>query len=324
MDTVVITNPRICNFYKENPFLDIETTHLFLIDMLSHVLEKTPNRESSHQQKDILLEDIKQFLSTMQPSSSKESKPTNMHSILNKLYSMSEIYYVKPNQTQKIDPTVFTQIILKRNNKSRLYIQSADIERNITLEEIASCLDVMEEQNSHGIFMSQRSGFINKPNFHIEIHNKLILVFLHHADYSLEKIKIAIEMIDSLSQKMRECHGMTNDFEFSIEKESLEEINKEFLSFSIQKESMVSNIKENHKKTLVQLDELKLPSLEKYLSTKFSSVPHKQGFKCDLCKNFLAHNLKALAAHKRGCNRKHNILVKPTANKLVSEIPLCI
>jgi hypothetical protein len=30
----------------------------------------------------------------------------------------------------------------------------------------------------------------------------------------------------------------------------------------------------------------------------------KNGHKCELCKNFNANNLKALAAHKRGCMRK--------------------
>jgi len=30
----------------------------------------------------------------------------------------------------------------------------------------------------------------------------------------------------------------------------------------------------------------------------------KPGLKCDMCKSFNANNLKALAAHKRGCARK--------------------
>lgn len=34
----------------------------------------------------------------------------------------------------------------------------------------------------------------------------------------------------------------------------------------------------------------------------------KSAFTCDLCKKYAAHNLKALAAHKRGCIRKKQLL----------------
>jgi hypothetical protein len=47
--------------------------------------------------------------------------------------------------------------------------------------------------------------------------------------------------------------------------------------------------------------------LDKFLSTKYSAPIQKPGLKCDLCKSFSGNNLKALAAHKRGCIRKNNL-----------------
>lgn len=68
---------------------------------------------------------------------------------------------------------------------------------------------------------------------------------------------------------------------------------------------MVSTVSADcQKKVLSQIDEIRFPSLDKYLSTKYTNTVQKPGFKCDMCKAFNANNLKALAAHKRGCARK--------------------
>jgi len=91
----------------------------------------------------------------------------------------------------------------------------------------------------------------------------------------------------------------------------LEEINKEYQSFITQKELIVNVLKDSQKKIFTQIEDFKFPALDKYLSTKFAATIHKQGFKCDLCKIFNANNLKAFAAHKRGCSRK-NIVIQNT------------
>jgi len=62
-------------------------------------------------------------------------------------------------------------------------------------------------------------------------------------------------------------------------------------------------LKEQHKKMLGQLDEMRFCSLDKFLSTRYSSCK-KQGYLCDLCIVFTVGTLKGLAAHKRGCARK--------------------
>ena len=48
----------------------------------------------------------------------------------------------------------------------------------------------------------------------------------------------------------------------------------------------------------------------------------KNGHRCDLCKNFNANNLKALAAHKRGCARKIGnipMIVPDVLENMISE-----
>ena len=72
------------------------------------------------------------------------------------------------------------------------------------------------------------------------------------------------------------------------------------------KENIVQFAKEMNKKLLSQIDDLKMPNLEKYLEPKYANVKSR-GFLCDICNNYTANTKQSLAAHKRGCARKHQI-----------------
>lgn len=241
------------------------------------------------------------------------SNPNSMNIILNKLYATSEIISLNKNSNNSVRTSgSITSIpnnnafILKRHNKQKILVQSIDTENNANQEEIQEFIQNMEDNNCHGIFLSHNSGFTTKSNYHIETHNKLIMVYVHEVQYSQDKIKPAVDIIDNLFVKMRELN-IDSSFEVSIDKDILEEINKEYQYFITQKDTMMTVLKDSHKKIMTQLDEFKFPGLDKYLSTKFTAITRKSGLKCELCKNFNAHNLKALAAHKRGCLRKQPV-----------------
>lgn len=231
-----------------------------------------------------------------------------MNILLNKLYNTSEIVLLKKNTLSSSNENTFS---IKRTGKTKIMIHSMEIERNVNQEEIQEFNHLMDENKCHGIFLSQNSGFTNKPHFHIEIYNKMIMIFVHNCQFSADKIRSAVDIIDNLSLKLRELNN-DNEYEYNIEKEMLEEINKEYQNFVNQKETILNVLKETQKKIISQLDEFKFPTLDKFLSTKYGAPVHKQGLKCDLCKKFNANNLKALAAHKRGCARKvnQNVIVK--------------
>jgi hypothetical protein len=157
------------------------------------------------------------------------------------------------------------------------------------------------------VFVSQKSGIASKSNYQIDIHNGCVLTYIHNVSESFSKMNVAIDVIDNLSAKIKLfTHGNnSNSADNSIPKDVLEEINRDFQSFVAQKEIIVNIMKENHKKLLSIMDDFKFAALDKYLSSKFIMSNAKAGLKCDLCKQFNAHNLKALAAHKRGCIRKN-------------------
>jgi hypothetical protein len=210
---------------------------------------------------------------------------------------------------------------LSRENKSTIFIELFQHnDRNISQQEVQQFQKHSAEKNTHSILISQHTGITGKSHFYIEIIHNRVLIYLHFLENNHEKIQMAVDIIDTLSSKLSEF-SLNNDNKYSIPKDILDEINREYQSFIHQKESIITFIKDSHKKLLVQIEEIKFISLDKYLSTRYSSIK-KQGYTCDLCNSFHVPTLKGLAAHKRGCARKNpgtdslvekstNIICKP-------------
>ena len=193
--------------------------------------------------------------------------------------------------------------VITRDAHTPIYIeQHTTKDRNINLSEIKSFVKTSQDKSCHGILVSQFTGITSKPNYRIDITNNRILVFIHQMEYSHDKLQIAVDMIDSISMKLSDFY-LNAETKYSVPKEILDDINREYQYFILQKETISNALKENYKKVLAQLDEMQFVSLDKFLSARYTSCK-KQGFTCDLCNQFHVGTLKGLAAHKRGCNRK--------------------
>lgn len=221
--------------------------------------------------------------------------------VLNKMYNSAEILL---QNTGLSNDTTSSSILMKRMRKTNVFIQSRDEPENVCIDDINSFLQYTEEHNYNGIFLSQSSGISSKKNYQIEFHNNSIIVYLHNVEYSPTKIEAAIDIIDNLSMKLRQFKN-ANDDDCTVPKDILDTINNEYQLFLSQKNALFEVFKESQKKVFAQIDEIRFPSLDKFLSTKYAAPIQKPGLKCDLCKLFNANNLKALAAHKRGCARKN-------------------
>lgn len=196
-----------------------------------------------------------------------------------------------------------TLLTLYRDNKESITISSiANKDRNINIDEVKEFNKTVLENNTHGIFISQYTGITSKPNFHVDIQNKHIVVYIHNALFSPDKIQIAVDMIETIYSKLYDF--ISSDNKLAIPKDVLDDINREYQSFITQKESAIELVKEFNKKLISQLNEITFPSLDKFLATRYSTHK-KQGYICDICNQFTVPTLKGLAAHKRGCNRKH-------------------
>jgi hypothetical protein len=230
----------------------------------------------------------------------KKIVPINI--LLNRIYSTSDVMRV-PRHDVVGHSAMSNLYMMKRENCSKIMIENNAVEHNIELEDVSKFIEEVEQNYCHGILLSQHSGISSKQNYHIDSFNGYIIVYIHNVEYDPERIRVAVDIIDNLSLKLKD-YGINENGMYNIDKDILKEINQEYQLFLSQKESIITVLREGQRKVISQIDNFSFPNLDKYLSTKFITPIHKQGFLCDLCKSFNANNLKALAAHKRGCTRK--------------------
>ena len=156
----------------------------------------------------------------------------------------------------------------------------------------------VNEQKINAIMLSQYSGIVSKPNGFIEIHDGKVIIYLHNVDYSQEKIKMAVDIVDNLSDKLEELNAMDGDEAgVIIKKDVLDRINDQFQMFMSQKEQLALTLKEMNRKLLIQVEELKMPDLSMFLNDKYASMQNQQ-FCCEIC-NLPFQNKRSLASHKK-------------------------
>jgi len=239
-------------------------------------------------------DELKQFLSKYIASSNKgKYGENNLFSILTTLFPSSDIQNTTGTKASG-------DFILKRLDKPTILIENKDYNHNINKEEVSKFIRDIDTQNMNGIFISQYSGITFKNNYHIDIHKGNILVYIQYCEYSPDKIRIATDIIDYLYDKVQELNtGESNN----ISKEILDDINDEYQTFISQRETTITILKDFQKKMMTQLESIKLPSLDKYLDSKYASTKPNL-YSCDICNEFIGSNKQSLSAHKRGCKKR--------------------
>lgn len=247
---------------------------------------------TSKSHNDKLMNDLTDFLSKYKSSSQFKGQCSEnlLENILNQLFPTGSIINTTALKASG-------DFILKREDKNNILIENKNYESNVNLDEIKKFIRDVNEQKTHGIMMSQHSGIVSKPNGFIEINDGKVLIYLHSAEYSKERIKMAIDIIDNLSEKLDELSTLDNNDGLIIKKDILDNINDEFQKFIIAKESALTILKEFNKKLSNQIEDMKLPDLSTYLNDKFASIQNQQ-FICDFC-NVGFTNKRSLASHKK-------------------------
>jgi len=258
------------------------------------VLKETASNSFSSQSK--LQEELSEFLGKYNVSSNKgKYGEQNLCNILNGIYPSAEI-----RDTTGIKSS--GDFIMERPDRPKILIENKDYKQNINKDEIGKFITDVDNQNTHGIFLSQYSGIAFKQNYQIDIHKGKVLVYVQNCEYSIDKIRIAVDIIDNLSTKIED---LSEDEETNtISKELVDNINEEYQKYIAQKENMIVLLRDFQKKMISQIEDIKFPELDKYLSQKYAYVKNAC-LVCDLCNNYNASNKQSLSAHKRGCIKKY-------------------
>lgn len=193
--------------------------------------------------------------------------------------------------------------LIERSTNTPIMIENKDYKNNVPKDEIEKFIRDIEHQKCNGILVSQSSGIARKKNFQIDIHNGNIIVFIHCLKYDFDKIRLAIETIDHLSQVLAKYSNNTDELKLSTE--TLKEINNEYLAFITQKTGLSDSLKKYNKDMTKLINELQFPELSNMLSQHFSST-EETIFKCEYCKVKIFKNSKALAKHIQTCKPKYD------------------
>ena len=241
---------------------------------------------------DKLFSELGEFLGKYRSSSQFKGQCSEnmLETVLNKMFPTADV----ANTTAAKASGDF---IIKREDKPVIMIENKNYERNVNLDEVKKFLRDVTDMRCSGIMMSQFSGIASKPNGFIELHDSNVLVYLHNVDYSPEKIKMAVDIIDNLSSKLETIASHEEQTGIVIRKDVLDRINEQFQYFIAQKEALLNTMRESHKKMIFQVEEMKLPDLSAFLNDKYASIQNQQ-FVCDTC-NLSFTNRRSLASHKK-------------------------
>ena len=255
---------------------------------------------SNNSTQDTLCSNINDLLKKMENSSAKGKISENiLFNVIHSLYPTAQIESVG---TQKETG----DIIMRRRNKPNILFENKNYDKNINQDEVRKFLRDIEHQNCSGIMLAQHFGITNKNNFEIEIHKNNVLVYLHKVEYDADKIKAAIDIIDYFKETLIDIDDTDGDI-INISKELLDDINKDYQNFINSKLAHIKTIKDFNQKLLLQIDEIKIPALDHYLSKLYASSASKENT-CEYC-NYSAKNVRALTAHHRGCaiKKQHDL-----------------
>jgi hypothetical protein len=250
---------------------------------------------------DKLFKELEGFLGKYKSSTHKgKFGEEQLSSLLNSLYTNAEI-------TNTTGQKAAGDFLIKRVDKPDIMVETKNYNDNIPKEEISKFIRDIEALNISGIFISQHSGIAFKQNFQIDINNGNVLVYIQHCDYDPDKIRLAVDIIDNLSSKLKDIN--THDENINISKDIIDSINDDYRLFILNKESLHTVLRDFTKRMNTQIDDLNMPNLDRYLEPKYAYVKDRV-FKCDLCNEFIGKNKQALSSHKRGCKKKCELQIE--------------
>lgn len=267
--------------------------------MLTNVTQVKDTMISQQSQQTLLTNELNEFLNKYKHNSSTKGNVSEVE-----LYYMLQSILPADDIVNVSSTTASCDYRVNRRDmdKPSILFENKDYTRSVTTEEVKKFERDLQVQKLHGIFISQNSPITYKNNFQIDIIDNLIHIYIPNADYSAQKLKMAIDIIDSLSIKLQQISQQNVVDDISISKDDLDDIVAEYHLFVSNKLQMMDTIKLVSKQLMDKLDDIQLPKLKK-IFVKFGAIEGEEEFKCSVCNLWTGPNKASLSAHMRHCNK---------------------
>jgi glutaredoxin len=246
-----------------------------------------------------LLSDISKLIQKMGGSSEKgKISEQTVLQLLYTLYPSASIINVT-KQKESGD------IILQRLEKYDIMIENKIYNHSVDDKEVLNFLRDGRKNNISGIMLSQQHGISNKKNYQIDIMDNNVYVYVHQVFHDPNKIKIAVDIIDTLKKQL---DLIVKDKNISMDKEVLDKINKEYNEIIIIKTNQQMLLEEYNKNMNKLIESIKLPNLGDFLTQNGGTIHINHEFKCEFCNKVLASNV-GLNNHKRTCQKQQAVTI---------------
>ena len=241
--------------------------------------------------------DVSDFLNKYKNSTSTKGAISE-----NMLYEVLQIVFPTDEIVDSRAQTASGDFIVNRRNTNlpSILIENKDYTTNVDTREVTKFERDVRERKIHGIFLSQTSSITFKDLFQVDIIDGLIHVYVPNADFSQEKLNIAVKIIDNLSPALNTINDKQCQDDVNITMRDLERIAEEYRKFSVKSSEAIDFNKSSHNTMLNNLEELVFPTIQNILISTGKCVP-TDPLTCTYCMGYTGKNKTSLGAHTRKC-----------------------
>lgn len=272
----------------------------FISAQQEQLTKRLTENDNDKSKQDAVFSELSDFLNKWKNSSSHKGNlgENLLEGVLNTTFSTAEIVNTSGTRASG-------DFIIKRDSKPSIMVENKDYKNNVNNDEVKKFIRDINEQQIHGIFLSQSSGIISKPNYWIDICDGKILVYVHNVEYQPDIIKSAVNIIDNLYEKLQKVDVKS----YTLSRDIVDKINADYQVFLTKKELTLTTLKEFNKRLLNQIEDISFPTLANWLDSK-GVESATSTFECAECGQIFATK-KALASHKKvhKCAPAKNIVI---------------
>jgi hypothetical protein len=244
--------------------------------------------------------DLSEFLNKYKNNSYSKGEISELE-LLNTLQSI----YPNDDITSVANETSTCDILMKRldANKPTILFENKCYTTQVSSQEVKKFEFDIQKQQQHGIFISQNSSIALKPDFHIDVINGFIHIYISNVNYDKDKIKLAVNVLDHLSPQVAEFY-INHEGSYTITTNEINELTEQYKQFETNKSLMVDNLNKFIKQFIATINALELPSVRQILSRNNLLVNTQ--FKCRYC-SFVGKNIYSKTSHENKCKKKHEL-----------------
>lgn len=203
-------------------------------------------------------------------------------------------------------------IRVRRNGgeKPTILFECKDHSLSVDTKEVEKFERDVQEQKTHGIMVSHKSPITFKSAFEINIINNLIHVYVPNCDYSSDKLKIAIDIVDSLHNRLLALEKDKLEGNISLARSDYFDLVREYTEFADKKADALEQVKRTMKLLQETVDKIEMPKLKNWFISN-GNLENDSDLLCRYCHMYEGKSKTSLGAHIRKCKMNPTRVIVP-------------